>query len=178
MTAATAKSSADSAEATTPVAAGRLDEPVADDARRIGVAWRELRRGASMQTLRELIHGPGTGALELAQADALELLVQQGPLRMRELADGLRVDASTATRTVDRLVRAGLAERRSGGDDARVVVVRPTRLGRARHARSAARARALLTDVLAEFDDHERHQLAELMERLVRSVDVVVTRTT
>ena len=48
--------------------------------------------------------------------DTLDLLVQQPAWRMSELAEALRVDPSTATRAVQRLVRAGLADRRSRAD--------------------------------------------------------------
>src|SRR5207253_1527 len=58
----------------------------ADDLR-IGVAWRELRRGAAMQRMRDLYGDE----LELGQVDALDLVVQQGQWRMGELAEGVSV---------------------------------------------------------------------------------------
>ena len=76
---------------------------------RVGAAWRELRRGASMQAFRPMVYGEGDEALDLGQVDVLDLLVFHGSARMGELAEALRVDASTATRAVNRLVDAGLA---------------------------------------------------------------------
>src|SRR3954451_25371811 len=73
------------------------------DEARIGAAWRELRR-ASTQALRPLLFGTGPDALELGQVGTLDLLALHGPVRMRDLAEALRVDASTATRAVARLV--------------------------------------------------------------------------
>lgn len=139
--------------------------------RRVGIAWRELRRGAATQALRERIYGAGAGGLDLGQADALDLLVQRGGCRMGELAEAMRVDASTATRAVARLVDADLARRVDSESDRRVVVIEPTAQGLALHADVVGRAREAVGAILGEFTDDEKQQLAELLERLVASVD-------
>ena len=75
-----------------------------DTARRIARAWRELRRGASAARLRSHLLGPDGPHLEQGQLDALEILASRSDgWRMSEFADALRVDASTATRAVERL---------------------------------------------------------------------------
>lgn len=145
--------------------------PVRTDEHRVGVAWRELRRGASMMRFRELLYGD---ELEMGQVDALDLLVQHGTSRMRDLADALRVDASTATRTVNRLVRAGLVERVPDPDDARGVRVRISDRGEELQASLAERRLHLLEQVLAGFAPDELAQLANLLERLVEGVDATV----
>jgi DNA-binding MarR family transcriptional regulator len=145
--------------------------------RRVGVAWRELRRGASMQGLRELLYGAGSDALDIGQVDALDLLAERGACRMSELAEALRVDASTATRAVARLVEEQLVERAPAGNDRRVVVVRLTATGRRLHARMTERRRAVLGRLGDQFEDGELEQLAELLERLVTSVDLVVAES-
>ena len=147
-----------------------MQAAVTDD-QRIGVAWRELRRGASMQRLRDLFYGE---QFELAQVDALDLLVQQGECRMSELADALRVDASTATRTVGRLVKAGLVERVADRNDARAVRVQVTADGATVQAAIAERRRVLFDRILEGFSTRERGQLADLLERLVAGVDAAV----
>ncbi|MEJ5254840.1 MAG: MarR family transcriptional regulator [Acidimicrobiales bacterium] len=153
--------------------AAKTVEPLAPDSpeARIGVAWRELRRGASMQAMRDRLYGD---LLDPAQVDALDV-VHVGAKRMSELAEALRVDASTATRTVDRLVANGLLRRTSAPDDRRVVVVEMTPAGRRLHERLSRRRRVMLLSVLEEFDPDERLALAELLERLVRGVDRYVT---
>lgn len=138
---------------------------------RIGTAWRELRRGASMQALRPIMRGTGPDVLDLGQIDTLDLLVSQGAMRMGDLADALRIDASSATRAVARLVETGLASRRAAPGDARVVVVEPTAAGLRCHRQLMERRVALLTAVLRDFDAGERARLAELLERLVAGVD-------
>ncbi len=145
--------------------------PVVDDARRIGLAWKELRRGAAMVVVRDYFFGAGDDALEPGQVDTLDLLVQRPSWRMSDLAEALRVDPSTATRAVQRLHRAGLAERSPCAEDGRVVRVSTTPAGRARHKIIAARRGEALGAMLADFDDAERHQLADLIERFVTALD-------
>ena len=148
--------------------------PPPDVVSRVGIAWRELRRGAAMQALRPLLYGDGPDALDLGQVDALDLLAERDGCRMNELAEALRVDASTATRAVDRLVGDGLAARTAASDDRRAVVVSLTPAGVARHRELYERRRRVVERIVAEFDEAELAQLADLLERLVAAVDRVV----
>jgi DNA-binding MarR family transcriptional regulator len=150
---------------------GDLQEP--SEEIRVGVAWRELRRGASAAKLRDRLQA-ASGALELGQIDALDVLAHHRSLRMGDLADALRVDASTATRAVDRLVEAGLAERCDDPADGRRVVVRATDKGERLHGELAERRLRMLERMLQGFTPEERSQLADLMERFVRSLDELV----
>lgn len=154
------------------------DPQQVDLAVRIGLAWIEMRRGASMSTLRDHLFGTGDDALEQGQMDTLDLLAQQGSWRMSELAEALRVDPSTATRAVQRLVSAGLAERLPSGDDGRVVMVAITHPGRRRRAEVAVRRAELMGHLLGAFAPDERGHLADMLERFVASLDEFVTRFT
>lgn len=145
-----------------------------DAALRVGRAWREVRRGASMGRLIEHFFGVGEDALEIGQMDTLDLLVQQPEWRMGDLADALRVDPSTATRAVQRLEKFGLAQRCTGTEDKRVVMVSASSSGRSRHAEAAARREELLQHVMSAYEPAEFEQLASLMERFVRSLDSFV----
>lgn len=141
------------------------------DQQRVGVAWRELRRGASMTRFRELLYGD---EFEMGQVDALDLLVQLGTSRMRDLAEALRVDASTATRTVNRLVDAGMVERVPDPEDARAVLVRLSDVGAVAHDEMSERRRVLFDQVFVGFEPDELALLADLLERLVAGVDAAV----
>ena len=145
-------------------------------AARIGWSWKELRRGAAMGALRSYLFGDGTAELEPGQWDTLDLLVRQPEWRMSELAEGLRVDPSTATRAVQRLLKIGLAERGACADDGRVVLVSATDEGRARHDAINGYRADLMQAVLDEFEPHESKQLADLLERMVGSLDRFVAR--
>jgi DNA-binding MarR family transcriptional regulator len=140
-------------------------------AQRVGAAWKELRRGAAMSAVKDWFYGTGDDALEVGQVDTLDLLAAEPSWRMTDLADALRVDPSTATRAVQRLVRAGLAERGPSDDDGRVVMVSATAAGRARHEAIAQRRRKALEAMLGEFDESERRELADLLERFVVALD-------
>lgn len=135
---------------------------------RIGLAWRELRRGAAAQAMRERLYAD---VLEPAQVDALDVVVTSGGCRMTELADALRVDRSTATRVIDRLVAGGVVDRQAAPGDGRAVWVEATPHGLALYEEFAERRRAMLFQVLEDFDEHERLALAELLERLVVGID-------
>jgi DNA-binding MarR family transcriptional regulator len=141
---------------------------------RVGAAWRELRRGAAMQAFRPIVYGEGDDALDLGQVDALDLLIFHGPVRMGELAESLRVDASTATRAVNRLVDTGLAQRRRSDEDGRVMVVAITKRGSEVHRALTARRRDALEGILTDFSARDRQQLATLLERFIVGLDQYV----
>lgn len=141
---------------------------------RIGRAWIELRRGAWAAALRDYLYGDDQ-PIEQGQMDALDLLAR-GDRTMRGLADRMRIDPSSATRAVQRLVADGLAERVSSPDDGRVVMVRITREGRTRHAEVAARRNHAMALILGEFTADERADLAGLLDRFVGALDHVCER--
>jgi DNA-binding MarR family transcriptional regulator len=152
-----------------------LSDPIeADNALRIAIAWRELRRCASTPALRYQFFGSSDDALEQGQMDTLDLLLVRDGWRMSELAEALRVDPSTATRAVQRLVNDGLAERRQSTDDGRVVLVYPSAEGKRRHAAVSRRRVRALCRILSAFDADERAELAGLLGRFVDAFDELV----
>ncbi len=144
-----------------------------DHTLRIGKAWIELRRGAGSALLREYFFGHDQ-PLEQGQMDALDLLTRRDRT-MRGLADRLRIEPSTATRAVQRLVKDGLAERYPSADDGRVVMVKATSDGRRRHAEVAKRRAIAMARIIGSFDAGERATLADLIERLTTAIDDVVS---
>lgn len=93
---------------------------------------------------------------------------------MKGLAGKLRIEPSSATRAVQRLVKDGLAERYASPEDGRVVMVRITEEGRRAQSDVAARRAHVMARVLSAFPPEERAALADLLDRFVRSVDDVV----
>ena len=143
----------------------------------IAVSWRELRRGAAMQQARRRFYEGHAVELDMGQADTLGLLVADGAVRMRDLAEALRVDRSTATRAADRLVRLGLAERVAASEDGRGVVLEATPEGVALWEDVVGRYRAFLLEVLDGFAPKERATLAALLERFIDRIDEVLAAT-
>ncbi len=148
-----------------------IDEAIAN---RIGLAWRELRRGGASSKLRDHLFRSETISLEHSQVDTLELLVQHAQWRMSDLADALRVDPSTATRAVQRMLALGFAERHADPVDGRVVIVSATAAGRGWYAALRANRRAMMQSVLSTFSAAERVQFADLVERFVAAIDAFV----
>jgi DNA-binding MarR family transcriptional regulator len=140
-----------------------------DPEHRIGIALTGLRRFAPSWF--EHTYGPSP-AIEAGQHDALWTLVTLFPegCRMTELAAALRIDRSTATRAVDRLVSRGLAERSAVQDDKRVLRAKATKEGvqlfREMSEPASKRWRAILHTV---FTDDELAKFAECLERLLQA---------
>ncbi|MEV6414737.1 MarR family transcriptional regulator [Kribbella sp. NPDC051718] len=103
-----------------------------------------------------------------SQARALGVLLRQGPLRLNELSDQLRIAARSTTEVVDALQDRGLVERRPDPADRRATLVAPTgegtRVGDAIRASRDAEAEAYF-NILSE---EERGELAGILRKLRR----------
>ena len=142
---------------------------------RIAFAWREIRRGAANNALRHLIFESDKHVIEPGQMDTLEKIVMSESMRMGEVADAMRVDPSTATRAVQRLIKDGLVERIAHDGDARVVVVGPTDLGREVYLHVTELRRKVVLAVVEQFPEAERGMVADILERFSAAVDRAVS---
>lgn len=142
--------------------------------RRVGTAWRELRRGASATRIKDLFYGAGPEGLDLALADALSVLCQSSPMRMGELAEALHITPASTTRAVACLVDKGYVERLKDAGDQRSVLVSATPEGHDRYQLISERVSSGLHHILGEFDPAEQVLLAEFLERFNASVETYV----
>lgn len=149
-----------------------------DDAQRVALAWRSLRRGTAARKMRALAWAPDPPQLDMGQIDSLDLLVHHRSWTMCEFATALGIDPSTATRAVGRLIDVGLAERHTSQTDKRVTIVTATPHGRETQRRVANRRLDVVVEALETLDADERHTLAELLDRFVANLDQVVDRRT
>lgn len=138
---------------------------------RMAMLWRELRRGASTTVVRDRMFGTGEGAIEPGHMDVLDLLHEQEPRRMNDLASALRVDPSTVTRAIQRMELEGLVARTPATDDGRGIAVTATDEGRRRRATVAERRHEIVRHIMAPMDAADREQLVDLLERFVLSLD-------
>ncbi len=124
-----------------------------------------LRRGDSRNV-------PEGGAdLTLAQLSILLTLLDQGPIRMTELAAHERVRTPTTTVAIRRLEKLGLVKRSRDPSDLRAVLVDVTPRGLVQHREALATRRAALAAMLSKLSVEERATLAKALAPLARLAD-------
>ncbi|WP_435736804.1 MarR family transcriptional regulator [Cellulosimicrobium sp. PMB13] len=117
-------------------------------------------------------HGPSrTGTLDRSGYLLLHGLATHGPQNVNVLAARLGLDASTVTRQVVALERAGHVRRVRDPHDGRAVLVEPTTEGLDELARHRATRATLYADVLGGWSRLDRSLLAELLGRLNADLD-------
>jgi DNA-binding MarR family transcriptional regulator len=131
----------------------------------LSTCWRELGSILASRRLHASLHPELGTKLTPSKLRGLELLAQHDGLRVGELADGLGVDDTTATRLVDRLEELDLAERHGEEGDRRAILVGLTAAGRKLVAGVSAQRQQFFADVLATLEPDERRQLVRLTEK-------------
>jgi DNA-binding MarR family transcriptional regulator len=127
-----------------------------------------MRIAVSLRDYRRLRPRELSIPMPLGQIDTLDAIARNGPCTMVELADALRIDASTATRAVEPLVRNHLVERRRSDRDARAVIVELSREGRRVERQLTMERFETLEASLDSFSRDERELFADFLERLMR----------
>ncbi|MCG7609635.1 MarR family transcriptional regulator [Mycolicibacterium sp. (ex Dasyatis americana)] len=108
------------------------------------------------------------GELTLAQLSILLTLLDQGPIRMTELAARERVRTPTTTVAIRRLEKLGLVKRSRDPSDLRAVLVEVTPRGLVQHRESLAARRADLAARLANLSQEDLDTLATALAPLER----------
>ena len=127
-----------------------------------------MRIAVSLRDYRRLRPRELSIPMPLGQIDTLDAIARHGPCTMVELADALRIDASTATRAVEPLVRNQLVERRRSDRDARAVIVELSREGRRVERQLTIERFESLEGTLQSFTRDERELFADFLERLMQ----------
>lgn len=107
--------------------------------------------------------------LTLHEARALAALSRLGKTRMGQFACTLGLHVSTATRTVDRLIKKGLVTRSNPDEDRRCVVVALSDRGAARERCLLRHRTARANEMLLNLAADEREQLLSALGRLMPS---------
>jgi DNA-binding MarR family transcriptional regulator len=113
-------------------------------------------------------NGAVAGELTLAQLSILVTLLDQGPIRMTDLAAHERVRTPTTTVAIRRLEKIGLVKRSRDPSDLRAVLVDITPRGRAVHGESLASRRAALVTMLGQLPDSDLNTLMKALKPLER----------
>src|ERR1700757_1109564 len=101
-------------------------------------------------------NGAAAGELTLAQLSILVTLLDQGPIRMTDLAAHERVRTPTTTVAIRRLEKIGLVKRSRDPSDLRAVLVDITPRGLAVHRESLANRIGALAAMLSQLPESDR----------------------
>lgn len=124
------------------------------------------RLGLTLLRQRSRMDASEPTPLTVTQRLALTIVVDEGPLRLGELAERMGATEPTATRTVDSLTSAGLVRRAPHPDDRRGVLIDATKRGTRVLAHRRHRLRELIESGLAEMPDDDQERLADLLDEL------------
>lgn len=106
----------------------------------------------------------------VSQCYALDVLGEQGEISMVHLARHLFLDKSTATRTIDPLVKRGLVERRFSEQDRRGILVRLSADGEKLRKEIVTGLRASQMQILTQIPAEKREAVLEALELLSGAV--------
>jgi DNA-binding MarR family transcriptional regulator len=112
-------------------------------------------------------------SLDRALFPLLGHISRAGPIGVAELADAVDLDQSTVSRQLAKLESLGLVERSTNPSDQRVRQAVLTDAGRQMASRVQKTLAWLKEQVLADWSDAERTQLATLLRRLSDSLERV-----
>jgi DNA-binding MarR family transcriptional regulator len=130
------------------------DGEVPDDVEAVMLAARVLV-GLSVRTA-----GAVDDVVTLPQLRLLVIVASRGPLNLAAVADALGVNPSNATRACDRLVVAGLLDRRDNPADRRNLLLELTPAGRRLVERVMEQRRAAIGEILERMPPARRRALA------------------
>ncbi len=121
----------------------------------VGVAALSSRRRCAAA---RRIHHSG---ISLGHLQVLWILQEHGPLPVSRLADWLGIGVPNATGLLDRMEQRGLVERVRDAEDRRVVLARPSDVGRAAVAEHDGWQAELLTQLLAPLTNEQLAAVAD-----------------
>jgi DNA-binding MarR family transcriptional regulator len=114
--------------------------------------------------------------ITLAQHRVLVLLAARGNLTVGDIAEGLGVNPSNATRICDRLQRLGLVSRERSTEDGRVVVVGLTKDGVALVSDVTARRRVEVEKVLGRMSSAQTAKVLDALQVFNRAAGEIEDR--
>jgi DNA-binding MarR family transcriptional regulator len=104
------------------------------------------------------------------QLNVLKLLEEIGELSLSELSRRIASQNSTVTGIVDRMVEAGLVERRQSEKDRRVWTIRATDRGLAVARKVSVAPWEMLHRALESLDARDKSQLVSILKKVAKNV--------
>jgi len=108
-----------------------------------------------------------------SQAAILYVLKSQGAMRLGDLAEAMRLDASTVSRHVQQLGDRGLIDRDPDPEDGRARIIAISDAGLTGLKHTFDQRRAFITAAMSGWTDAERERLRDDIVRLTGSLDDV-----
>jgi DNA-binding MarR family transcriptional regulator len=105
-----------------------------------------------------------------AQAGLLYTLKCHGAMRLGDVADAMKLDASTVSRHVHQLGEKGFLQRDSDPEDARARIIDISPEGRAALKTTFDQRRAFVADAVADWSERDRDQVRTLLTRLTAAL--------
>ena len=132
---------------------------------RLDASVSSLTKAAAIRRLYRRVAGPAGAEIERSSYLALKQLVDEGPVRITELASLHGVEPSTMSRHVSGLAELGLLSKKSDPDDGRAFLAEATSDG-ADLVQNVERERhRLFTTILASWETGDAAHFVELIER-------------
>lgn len=147
--------------------------PSADLRRQLREQLGAVRRITGSQRLERTIAVRSGTTIGIAAVAVLGKVIDDGPLRMSDLADAVRMHPAALTRQVQTLEAEGLVERSADPQDGRASVVAVTTAGRSVHRRIEAAQDAVMVEQLADWSDEDLGDLVASLDRLVADLRAV-----
>lgn len=107
--------------------------------------------------------------ITLPQFRVLVVLSTAGPLRIGAVAEKMKANTSTFSRTIDRMVAAGWVDRAASVDSRREVLVQITSAGRALVDQVTERRRTEIAAILSRVDPAEREAIQRALTVFARA---------
>jgi DNA-binding MarR family transcriptional regulator len=105
--------------------------------------------------------------VSVTQCSALELVIQNGPLRLQALAQQMLLDKSTTSRVIETLVRKNYVTRLPDPEDSRAVLIQATAAGR-----------KLFQKIHSELIDEQKEIIADLAPEVRTAATALLQRLT
>ena len=109
--------------------------------------------------------------ISVTQCNALEALVEHGPMRLNDLTERLFLDKSTTSRVVRALVKKGYVEQHADASDRRATALSATRAGRNLCACITDDLVEQQKELLADLDPDVRTSVVQVIRRLAHAAD-------
>ncbi|MBU2513240.1 MarR family transcriptional regulator [bacterium] len=100
------------------------------------------------------------------QNHTIEIVGEEGPIRMKPLADKLGVTTGTLTVMIDRLQKADYVERKNDPDDRRAFNIVLTEKGKQVHNEHHAYHSKLAEDISGCLKEEEAKQFVQMLEQI------------